>query len=942
MTASHMLSIALFELRTRLRLISTWVYCVVYAFIAALWMAAAGGAIEHASLSVGSDKIFINSPYPLAVAVTVLGFTGVTVIASVMGRAVQQDFEQGTFHFFFTVPIRKRDYVFGRYLGACLTLLPIFACIAIGLEIGAHWPGVDPAKVAPFSLQALLQPYWYTLLPNMLWLGGVFFVIAALTRAMAPVYVAGVIVLIGYLLALNLLGDMENKTLAAMIDPMGTTSLDVLTRYWSVADKNSRQVPFTGVLLWNRAIWLTFGLLVAGIGYHAFRMSYGEAAPARAGRKARRAASRDGEAPGFSASQPMPEPRSLPDTRPRGYLLMLPSMIALYLRETVKSPRFYAVVAGGAAFVLGSAKEVGSIYGTNTWPLTWQVLEVTSGFFALFILIITAIHAGELVWRERDARVDEILDSTPAPTWLGFFAKLITLLLIQALLLAVVMLCSIGIQLWQGYTNLQIGHYLFELFVLQWPHYWLLGALALTIHVLVNQKYLAHFVVVLSYIVLLRLPDFGFEDRLYRFASVPRTLYSDINGYGHFLPALAWFQSYWSAAAILLLTLASLLWVRGRDTGPGKRWRLATQRLSAPVISVAALAAVVFAGTGAWIFYNTHVLNPYRSQYIRQSLQADYEKRYKRLQYAPQPKITAVEVNADVFPHEHRARLRGMLTLVNKTATPIFDLYVRLPNTAQLRHLDFGIPARLVAADRNLWWWHYRLETALAPGAATKCHFDTGYQMHGFTNDGAEGIVLDNGTFLNAAIGPDSDFVPRFGYSEDGELDSDRVRKKFGLAPKERAHDLDDPLWRQIGFVPDADWIDFSATISTDADQLATTSGYLDKHWVRGGRAWFHYRMDSQMAAIYPFQSGRYAVRKESWGSGDSAVAIEIDYQPGHDFDLDRMIAGVKDSLTYYTRNFGPYQHHILRIIEFPRYARFAESFRIPYRSRKPSALSPG
>jgi ABC-2 type transport system permease protein len=923
----NILNIALFELRSRLKLISTWVYCVMYAFLAGLWMAAAGGAIASASVSVGSDKIFINAPFPLAIAITVLGFTGVTVIAAMMGRAVQQDFEYGTFHFFFTAPIAKRDYFFGRFIGAFLTLLLIFTSIAIGLQIGAHWPGVDPTKVAPFSLPALLRPYLFTLVPNMLWLGGIFFIIAALTRAIAPVYVAGVIALIGYLLAGNLLGDMENKTLAALIDPIGTVPLDVLTRYWSVADKNVRQIPFTGVLLWNRLIWLSVGLIVTTAGYRAFRMDYGRAGASRPTRKSKREAAIASTAQSSSTAAILSAPPSHLDTRPGSYVRMLPAMISQYLRETVKRPRFYTVVLGGAVFVIGSAKELGSIYGTNTWPLTYQVLEVTSSFFALFILIVTAINAGELVWRERDARTDEILDSTPVPTWLGFFGKLITLFLIQGLMLAVVMLCSIGIQLWGGYHRLQIGHYLYELYVLQWPRYWMIGALALTVHVLVNQKYLAHFIVVLFYVVLLKLPDFGFEDRLYRFGSLPRVIYSDINGYGHFLPALWWFQLYWSAGAALLLVVASLFWVRGKDSDLGTRWRLARQRMGAATIAVAAIGVAVFIGSGAWIFYNTHVLNPYRSEYIRQNLMADYEKRYKSLEYAPQPKITAIEVNVDIFPHEHRADLSGKLALVNRTGKPIVDLYVRMPRTAEIRHIDFGTPSRLVDSDRDLFWWHYRLDSPLAPEATIDCHFVIAYEMRGFMNDGAEGVVVDNGTFLNGAVGPNSDFVPSFGYSEDGELQSDRVRKKFGLKPKERAHDLDDPVWHQVGFVPDADWVDYSATISTDADQLATTSGYLDKQWIKNGRAYFHYQMDSKMAAIYPFQSGRYAIRKDHWGEGDSAVAIEIDYQPGHEFDLQRMVAGVQDALSYYTKNFGPYQHHILRIIEFPRYASFAESF---------------
>jgi aminopeptidase N len=39
------------------------------------------------------------------------------------------------------------------------------------------------------------------------------------------------------------------------------------------------------------------------------------------------------------------------------------------------------------------------------------------------------------------------------------------------------------------------------------------------------------------------------------------------------------------------------------------------------------------------------------------------------------------------------------------------------------------------------------------------------------------------------------------------------------------------------------------------------------------------------------------------------------------------MIEGVKDSLDYFTTAFTPYQHKQVRIIEFPRYARFAQSF---------------
>src|SRR5690606_806884 len=50
-------------------------------------------------------------------------------------------------------------------------------------------------------------------------------------------------------------------------------------------------------------------------------------------------------------------------------------------------------------------------------------------------------------------------------------------------------------------------------------------------------------------------------------------------------------------------------------------------------------------------------------------------------------------------------------------------------------------------------------------------------------------------------------------------------------------------------------------------------------------------------------------------------------------YNLDRMIDAVKKSLDYFTANFSPYQHRQARILEFPRYQRFAQAFpnTIPY-----------
>jgi aminopeptidase N len=62
-------------------------------------------------------------------------------------------------------------------------------------------------------------------------------------------------------------------------------------------------------------------------------------------------------------------------------------------------------------------------------------------------------------------------------------------------------------------------------------------------------------------------------------------------------------------------------------------------------------------------------------------------------------------------------------------------------------------------------------------------------------------------------------------------------------------------------------------------------------------------------------------------------VDIAVYYHSPHAWNVGRMIAGVKDSLEYFSREFSPYQYHQVRILEFPAYASFAQSFpnTIPY-----------
>src|SRR5277367_1516327 len=56
-------------------------------------------------------------------------------------------------------------------------------------------------------------------------------------------------------------------------------------------------------------------------------------------------------------------------------------------------------------------------------------------------------------------------------------------------------------------------------------------------------------------------------------------------------------------------------------------------------------------------------------------------------------------------------------------------------------------------------------------------------------------------------------------------------------------------------------------------------------------------------------------------------IAIEVYYTPAHTFDINDMIASSKAGLAYYEQNYSPFQFKQYRILEFPRYRGFAQSF---------------
>ncbi|MGY8765169.1 MAG: hypothetical protein ACKVLE_10580, partial [Fidelibacterota bacterium] len=593
-----------FELKLGFKKTSVLVYFLVFFGLAFLIVNILGGAFTGARIIIGNANNDLNAPLVIAMLQNIFCIIGVLIFAAMFGNAGYRDFEFNTHPLFFTKPIKPFDYYIGRFTGAFVVSIFIQAGFSLGMLFGFLMPYLDQDAIGPFSLYAYLHPFMILVIPNIFMVGALLFMLAVLTRRMLPTYLASVVLLFGYLTAGNLVSDIETRWIAALMDPFGGEAVGLAVRYWTPVEQNSNFIPVSKWLLLNRLIWLGAGGVFMGIGLWKFDFKHSE--PGKSKRKKDETIETVEEPAiggGFIHAKPVFNTATL--------WLQFKTQVFIEMKRAYRDPYFIAIAGTAAGFLLMNQQAIGNMYGVDTLPLTHMVLQVLSGSFALFMLILITFYAGQIVWRERELKADQIMDSLPIPNWIPMVSKLITLILIPGIMLPVLMLIGIAVQTWRGFYDYEIHLYLKQLLLLDWSDYALLCVLAFSIQTVVNHKYLGHFILILYFLFGMFSGQFGLDHTLYHFGSGSDARYSDMNGFEPYVWRLIWYKLYWGSFAVLLAFSSNLFWNRGLTGDFKSRLKTAKYRLTPKMKNGIITFGLVFIGLGSFIFYNTNILNEY-------------------------------------------------------------------------------------------------------------------------------------------------------------------------------------------------------------------------------------------------------------------------------------------------------------------------------------------
>jgi ABC-2 type transport system permease protein len=863
------------------------------------------------------EDFFVNSSYAIAITTVIGTLLWLLVAPVVAGEAGARDVATRMHPLTYTTSVSRADYLGGRFLAALVLNALILLAVPLGILLAVYSPGVNPEVIGPFRPAAYLAAYAFIALPNAFVASALQFALAVWSgRPMAGYLGSMLLIFMGFFVA-SFVRFFVMQGLGSLLDPVGINFIvEDLAHEWTTTERKWRILALEGTVLRNRLLWLGVAVTTLAVNWLSFRFAHRTETAWWTRWTRRRAAHAPPPAGvGVTASTPIFVPQ-LPRTFGFGthgrqtlaiawtsFRSIATSWAGLALLVAIPMMTVLIVLDQMFAMAVPLVPRTALVLRELTGPLSAEMSRW------LIIPLLTVFFAGELVWRERDAGLAEMTDATTVPEWVAFLGKFLGLALVLAVSMATLIAAGILAQVLRGYHEYEIGLYLKVLFGLQLPEYLLFAMLALVVHVLVEQKYIAHLVAIMAYAFIAVLATtLGIEHNLLVYGAGPGWSYTEMRGFGPFLGPWLWFKLYWAAWALLLAVGARVLWVRGKESGLAVRLQLARRRFMGPTAWVAGAAVVLILTLGGFVFYNTNVLNPYLSSSDINERRAEYERRYRRYESIPQPRLTGTSLRVEIDPGRGAVEIRGSYRLVNGSAQPIDSIHIATTmGGVETGAMTFDRTATLAVDDEAHGYRIYAFERPLEGGDTLRLDFEVHVERRGFRNRGVDPSVVANGSYFTSEA-----WFPFVGYQRFREILTPSDRRAHGLEQRPVLASL----YQVEGSEPAArgGGIAFEAVVGTDEDQVAVAPGALRRTWTEGARRYFHYSTDAPIGSEWAFFSANYAVQEGQWND----VAIRIFHDPEHTAHLHRMMRSVRASLDYYSEQFGPYPYRHLSVVEQP------------------------
>lgn len=871
--------IFLYELKYWLKKPVFYLYLIILSTIAFLSIIGTAGLFDPQPTSTKIERL-VNSPFEINYMLQYFCKILLFLLPAIIGATIYKDYKQNTHSVLYSFPIKKQDYLFGKFLSGFLLVCIIAFSVGFAMLIAEHIPGLHDTKIGTFKLSGYLQALFVFIIPNLLSFGIIVFAVVTYFR---NIY-AGFVALIILFFLQNIVENAFSGISIALLDPFGQNVVSYETQNWTLTDKNTKLIPVFGVVLYNRLIWLAVSAVAFFYVYKTF--AFTEHPVASFFRRKKGSGKRKAIISGLTNVSLPKVNYNFSSAKQLNYAWMLSKV---NFQTIVKSWMFYILVFFGILSVLFAITKVTNNSEMTILPVTNVVLTIPAFFFTTIIMLLTFIYSGMLIHKDKASNMNQLVDATPISNFALLASRVIAIIKMQALLLGIMMAVGIVIQMYNGYYQFEIGLYLFHLFVYQFIGLIIWSFASVFVHTLLKNTYVGIFVLILGWLGISGLKQIGISTRLLLFNFAEPYQYSDLNGYANQLQPYFLLKSYWFVFGITLLLLTYLFFGRGITQSIKETLNQAKLSFNGSAKIILSICLTAFVALGFTIHSAENKSQELSSKERSKAFKIFEDNFKKYATISNQPKITDINLQIDIFPKWNELKVNGQYILVNKSSIAIDTLLVKT-GFDEITTFKINKDSEIIDEDTYVKFSVLKLKETLQPNDSLILEFDIKNKANTLFENNSN--VLNNGTFFKNKV------FPRLGYF---------------LASTQK-HPSDSLAKHKHYYSQDSDAINLNTIISTSKNQTAIAPGYLKKQWTENDRNYYQYATDSKIKNSLSFSSGEFQIEKETYKD----VVLEIYHHQNHSHNLAKMKDGLKAALDYNTKHFGSYQYNEARIIEFP------------------------
>ena len=831
------------------------------------------------NLSVDED-IYVNSPYYIGFMIGMLSLSILFFAILFSNQLLFKDRDAKIDLIIFALPLSKFSYLSGKFWVLYVKTFLCFFFLILGFVIGQNFR-VGSEMQAGFNAWHYLYPLITFGMLNCLFVCSALFLISYTTQRKLLVVIGGLLIYVFYLVLLvfsnspfmagGLPQSIETQQISALLDPFGLSAYFFEATKLSYQNKNENIVLISGLLLINRVIVFGFSAVFLVFSYWLF--SFSKVSKKKATTKIK-----------LMVSVETFASKKFKKITPKlGNVMDFKSVISFMKIDLIYLFKSITIVAVSILLLFFIGMEM---YAEIEKGIRLPQKFASSGLMATTISqnfhflggLVLIYFINDLYWRNNSSGFVLMEKST-------FFykSKLAGHLLSSSILLFFLTMLLIA--------EAVIFQFSYQYFKIDWSAYFgvllfntlpliLFSAFLLLINDILKNRFIALAISTIGFFALASpFVKIVLPFPVLQIFSGYKGIYSDFNGYDIYLIAF-------SQKLLFGIALVALLWLLNKF--------IKTKKLK--IIKILFVSVLFISGIFSGMLFMEGYAPKNKDKEILEAVK--YERDFRKYEDFPQPTITDVSTNIDLYTSKNSYKITGKYILKNQTEKSIDKILINFNTDLNIESATF------ISSEENIkinsFLTEIKLNHSLKPNETATLNFTLNYKWFAVNGHRPFNAIVRNGSFIRI-----SNYYPSFGYQKNREIEDEQKRTEFNLGLTSKIKKLQDPS------VFKRDFINLKMTLSTEEPQTAVGTGDLIEKWQEKGRNYFKYQADN-IPFRFAVSSAEYQVKSLVYQN----IAINVFYNKNHSENVLHLIKNAKFALDYCIQNFGDYPFKSVNFVE--------------------------